>query len=226
MQTSKRDEAVDAISSPSNPAHWYAYASSAFLISLSLPLLLFPRLLLLLSTPRGAVGQPTNSSTDQNAISAIGPELTPLERYGSHTNAISMLAMSALILVLSGAIPVTTAPMPDTSSAGKSPFRIPTVVVTAVYFAANAFTAWSAAGVSQSKGKTIDPAELGIGTFGKVVGLAHAAFAFWGLGVWMFGNDLTRNRKKAGDQSAKDKSVSGFPFKNQYATEEKRKKST
>ncbi|CDS02107.1 uncharacterized protein SPSC_05927 [Sporisorium scitamineum] len=225
METSKREDPLDAISSPSNPAHWYAYASSAFLVSLSLPLLLFPRLLLLLSTPRGAVGQPSQSQSDQNAISAIGPDLTPLERYGSHTNAISMLAMAALILVLSGAIPVTTAPVPDSASAGKSPFRIPTVVVTALYFAANAFTAWTQSGPRVAADKA-DPANLGIGTFGKVVGLAHALFAFWGFGVFMFGNDLTRNRKKAGDSGAKDKSVSGFPFKNQYASEEKAKKSS
>ncbi|SNX84667.1 uncharacterized protein MEPE_03376 [Melanopsichium pennsylvanicum] len=234
MEANKREEAMDAISSPTNPAHWYAYASSAFLISLSLPLLLFPRLLLLLSTPRGAVGQSAHMH-DQSAVSAIGPQLTPLERYGSHTNAISMLAMAALILVLSGAIPVSTSPVPDSASSGKSPFRIPTVVVTALYFAANALTAWtqsgprqvvSASAASTVAGTNMDPANLGIGAFGKVVGFSHAAFAFWGLGVFMFGNDLTRNKKKAGDQGAKDKSVSSFPFKNQYANNEKAKKSS
>lgn len=215
METSKREDPVDTISSPSNPAHWYAYAASAFLISLSVPLLLFPRLLLLLSTPRGAVGQAAQSQTDQSAVSAIGPQLTPLEYYGSYTNAISMITISALILVLSGAIPVSTSPVPDSASSGKSPFAIPTVFVTAVYFAANAFTAWSQSGPRQAA-EQLDPANLGIGTFGKVVGSAHALFAFWGLGVFMFGNDLTRNKKKAGDSSAKDKSVSGFPFKSEY----------
>jgi len=210
----KRDEAIDTLSSPTNPAHWYAYASSLFLISLSLPLLLFPRLLLLLSTPRGAVGQPnTSNSNDQSAVSAIGPQLTPLERYGSHTNAISMLAMAALILILSGAIPVSTSPIPDSSSSGKSPFRIPTVVVTALFFAANAFTAWQQSAPRQAAKDTLDPASLGIGAFGKVVGFIHAAMAFWGFGVFMFGNDLTRNAKKSGNSGAKDKSVSNFPFK-------------
>lgn len=148
-------------------------------------------------------------------MSALGPELTPLERYGSHTNAISMLAMAALILVLSGAIPVSTSPVPDSASSGKSPFRIPTVVVTVFYFAANAFIAWSQSGPRQASNK-FDASNLGIGTFGKVVGFTHALFAFWGLGVFMFGNDLTRNKKKAGDSSAKDKSVSSFPFKSEY----------
>lgn len=226
MEARKRDDAIDALSSPSNPAHWYAYASSAFLVMLSVPLLLFPRLLLLLSTPRGAVGQPAQSQTDQSGVSAIGPHLTPLERYGSHTNAISMLAMAALILVLSGAVPVSTSPVPDAASAGKSPFRIPTVVVSTLYFAANAATAWSQSGPRHAGNDQLDPASLGIGSFGKVVGFAHALLAFWGFGVFLFGNDLTRNRKKAGDSSAKDKSVSGFPFKNQYASEEKAKKSS
>ncbi|SAM81683.1 uncharacterized protein UBRO_03210 [Ustilago bromivora] len=223
MEASKKDEAID-VSSPSNPAHWYAYASSAFLIFLSLPLLLFPRLLLLLSTPRGAFGQPAHTN-DQSSVSAIGPQLTPLERYASHTNAISMLAMTALILVLSGAIPISTSPVPDSASSGKSPFQVPTVVVTALYFAANAFTAWVQTGPRQAK-DAMDPASLGIGAFGKVVGFSHAAFAFWGFGVFMFGNDLTRNAKKAGNESAKDKSVSSFPFKNQYASQEKAKKSS
>ncbi|ETS61716.1 hypothetical protein PaG_04219 [Moesziomyces aphidis] len=223
MEKSKRDD-VDALSSPSNPAHYFAYAASAFLITLSLPLLLFPRMLLLLSTPRGAVGQAA-SDADRSAVSAIGPELTPLERYASHTNALGMLAIAALILVLSGAIPVSTSPVPDASSSGKSPFRIPTVVISTVYFGLNAYSAWTFSGPNKPTG-SIDPAALGIGTLGKVLGAAHAGFAFWGLAVFMFGNDLTRNSKKAGDASAKDKSVSNFPFKNQYAAEEKAKKSS
>lgn len=210
MEKSKRDD-VDALSSPSNPAHYFAYAASAFLITLSLPLLLFPRMLLLLSTPRGAVGQAA-SDADRSAVSAIGPELTPLERYASHTNALGMLAIAALILVLSGAIPVSTSPVPDASSSGKSPFRIPTVVISTVYFGLNAYSAWTFSGPNKPTGST-DPAALGIGTLGKVLGAAHAGFAFWGLAVFMFGNDLTRNSKKAGDASAKDKSVSNFPFK-------------
>ncbi len=210
MEKSKRED-VDALSSPSNPAHYFAYAASAFLIALSLPLLLFPRMLLLLSTPRGAVGQAA-SDADRSAVSAIGPQLTPLERYASHTNALGMLAIAALILVLSGAIPVTTSPVPDASSSGKSPFRIPTVVISTVYFGVNAYSAWSFSSPNKRTG-SMDPAALGIGTLGKVLGAAHAGFAFWGLAVFMFGNDLTRNSKKAGDASAKDKSVSNFPFK-------------
>ncbi len=123
-----------------------------------------------------------------------------------------MLAIAALILVLSGAIPVSTSPVPDASSSGRSPFRIPTVVISTVYFGLNAYSAWTFSGPNKPTGST-DPAALGIGTLGKVLGAAHAGFAFWGLAVFMFGNDLTRNSKKAGDASAKDKSVSNFPFK-------------
>ncbi|PWY96945.1 hypothetical protein BCV70DRAFT_93351 [Testicularia cyperi] len=242
MQTAKKtgQEAVDALSSPSNPAHWYAYASAAYLTLLSLPLVLFPRLLLILSTPRGAAGQAVHdgAKAGHDPVSAIGPELTPLERFGSYSNAISMLAVAAMVLILSGAIPVSTSPVPDSASAGKSPFRMPVVFITTLYFATNAFVAWNQAGGSTTSSSSasasvatpgspsFDPRSIGIGSFGKVLGFGHALFAFWGFGVFMFGNDLTRNKKKTGNSSARDKSVSSFPFKNQYAAEEKSKKSS
>lgn len=221
MEASKRkaNDVADALSSPTNPSHWFAYASAAYLFVLSLPLLLFPRLLLILSTPRGAAGQASQGKLNAGSdpVSAIGPELTPLERYSSYSNAITMLTLASMILVLSGAIPVTTSPTPDSSSSGKSPFRIPVVVITTVYFALSAFISWNQAGTKPSttglNAGQINPHELGIGSFGKVVGFGHALFAFWGLAVFMFGNDLTRNKKKGGDSSAKDKSVSSFPFK-------------
>ncbi|KAN0064603.1 hypothetical protein ACQY0O_002232 [Thecaphora frezii] len=236
METTKRQEDTDALSSPTNPAHWFAYAASTYLVVLSLPLLLFPRLLLVLSTPRGAVGQSATAAegASESAMSALGPDLTSLERYSSYTNAIGMLAIATLVLVLTGAVPVSSSPLPDLKCNGASPFRMPTIVVTTLFFAANAFAAWSQAGQSPSSAagaaaaaaKQVSPLQLGIGTYGKVIGASHALFAFWGFCVFMFGNDLTRNAKKGGDNSARDKSVSSWPFKNQYAAEEKQKKSS
>ncbi|EPQ29396.1 uncharacterized protein PFL1_03151 [Pseudozyma flocculosa PF-1] len=232
MSTTRRNEDVDALASPTNPAHWYAYAAAGYLVTLSMPLLLFPRLLLILSTPRGAAGQAAiGTDAAQDAIAAIGPDLTPLERYNSYTNAIGMIAMAVLVLILTGAVPVSSSPIPDARSNGASPFRMPTLVVTTLYFAANALTAWTQAGNTAAAGagaaaKQIDPSELGIGTYGKVIAMSHALFAFWGFAVFLFGQDVTRNAKKGGDTSAKDKSVSNWPFKNQYAAEEKSKKSS
>lgn len=91
----------DVISSPLNPAHYFAYASAAYLFSLSLPLLLFPRVLLLLSTPRGAAGQATNEAGNaaQNSVSALGPELTPIERFASYAWGMTMITLAVTAIV-------------------------------------------------------------------------------------------------------------------------------
>lgn len=100
-----RSAPVDTLASAYNPSHYYAYASAAYLTLLSIPLLSFPRVLLLLSTPRGAAGQaqagqPTDGGAAQSqGVSALGPELTPIERFASYAWGSAMLSLSALALV-------------------------------------------------------------------------------------------------------------------------------
>ena len=140
-------KAADPLASPTNPAHWFAWSVSGYLTLLSLPLLLFPRLLLILSTPRGAAGQAeTPGPGAGDAVGAIGPDLTPLERYCSYSNAVAMLAIAAFLLILTGAVPVSTSPIPEASANGKSPFRMPAVVVATLYLATSALTSWVQAG--------------------------------------------------------------------------------
>jgi hypothetical protein len=181
-------EAIDAMSSPSHPAHWFAYASAGYLTLLSVPLLLFPRVLLLVSA----------------ASRRVPAELTPFERYGACANALSMVALAALVLVLAGAVPVSTSPTPQPAAAGTSPFRTPAVAVATLYFAANALVVWSHASP--------------IGHAASLLAIIHAALALWGFAVLLFADDATANRKKAGNPAAKDSSVSNFPFKSKSSS--------
>lgn len=89
-----------ALSSPFNPAHYFAYASSAYLFLQSVPLLAFPRILLLLSTPRGAVGQATGDGQDgASAVSKLGPTLTPIEQFTSFAWGLAMITLALISIV-------------------------------------------------------------------------------------------------------------------------------
>lgn len=213
---------VEKIASQWNPPHLYAAASATYLTLLSIPLLAFPRVLLLLSTPRGAAGQAQSAqAADGGAaagqgVSALGPELTPIERFASYAWGSAMLALSALALVQTGAIPLTSAPLADPASSGaRSPYRFPTILILTIYFTVLAVLGWNSAGTADSAVEANSPSELGIGVFGKLIALPHAALAFAGFGVLMFGSDVTRNQKKSGDAGAKDKASSSFPFKSE-----------
>ena len=131
----------DSLSSVYNPAHYFAYASSIYLTLLSMPLLLFPRVLLLLSTPRGAAGQapaaqaPAAQDPSQAAgagagapasqgVSALGPELTPIERFASYGWAMAMISLSLMVLTQTGSIPLTSKPIADVSTRSADPMEM------------------------------------------------------------------------------------------------------
>lgn len=103
MQSSKVNPET-ALASKYNPSHYFAYASASYLFLLSLPLLLFPRILLLISTPRGAAGQ-AGDTPDQGAsagagVSALGPELTPIERQLAYAWGLAQITLGLISLVL------------------------------------------------------------------------------------------------------------------------------
>lgn len=121
------------LASPLNPSHYFAYAASGYLFLLSFPLLAFPRVLLLLSTPRGAAGQavapppggaaaaPGAGGPDaaQNVgVSALGPELTPIERFASYAWGMSMISLALMTVVQ-----VSTHSVGDVGMWGFSPLR-------------------------------------------------------------------------------------------------------
>ena len=101
-----------------------------------MPLLLFPRVLLLLSTPRGAAGQaPAAQDPSQAAgagagapasqgVSALGPELTPIERFASYGWAMAMISLSLMVLTQTGSIPLTSKPIADVSTRSADPMEM------------------------------------------------------------------------------------------------------
>lgn len=99
MQSTKV-EAGEAIASRYNRAHYYAYASAGYMVLLSIPLLAFPRILLLLSAPRGAVGQATGDGEDgASIVSKLGPSLTPIEQFTSFAWGFSMIILAFITIV-------------------------------------------------------------------------------------------------------------------------------
>ncbi|CAO1624701.1 unnamed protein product [Parajaminaea phylloscopi] len=225
METSKVN-ADQALGSKYNPAHYYAYASAGYMTLLSIPLLAFPRILLLLSTPRGAVGQATGDGEQAaSAVSMLGPTLTPIEQFTSFSWGISMITLALITIVQTGAIPLTSHPLPDAQASGRSsPYRQPTVLLLTIYYLVIAAVAWTSQGTAASVVEANVPTEVGIGAFGKLLAFPHALLGAWGFWVLLFGaRDATVNRKKGGDPNAKDAATSNFPFKNQYADEQKSK---
>lgn len=76
-----------------------SYASAGYLILQSIPLLFFPRILLLLSTPRGAVGQAGGEDADASATSRLGPTLTPIEQFTSFSWGLSMITLALTTII-------------------------------------------------------------------------------------------------------------------------------
>lgn len=119
---------------------------------------------------------------------------------------------------------MTSHPLPDSASSGRqSPYRFPSTLILTLYFIAIAALSYTSVGKAPSAVESSNPSELGIGTFGKLLALPHALLAAWGCWVLMFGADIAANRKKGGDPNAKDRAASSYPFKNQYAQNEKSK---
>lgn len=113
---------------------------------------------------------------------------------------------------------MTSKPLADGASSGaSSPYRYPTILILTIYFSVLATLGWTSAGTAPSAVEANSPSEIGIGVFGKLIALPHALLAFAGFGVLMFGSDITRNKKKSGDASAKDKATSSFPFKSEWS---------
>lgn len=119
---------------------------------------------------------------------------------------------------------MTSHPLPDQAASGQqSPYRQPSVLLLTLYYLAIAAQSYLSVGKAPSAAEAATPSELGTGNFGLLLALPHAGLAAWGLFVLMFGGDMAKNKKKAGDASAKDKATSNFPFKNTYAENEKSK---
>lgn len=121
------------------------------------------------------------------------------------------------LLPQTGAIPLTSAPIAPRADAGAPATRFPSVLILVLYFLSMTLVSYASAGSASTAVEAQSAGELGLGTFAYFIAVPSALLAFWGTGALMFGDDLTRNRKKAGDSGAKDAATSSFPFKSEYS---------
>lgn len=137
--------------------------------------------------------------------------ITDLETYLCRSFGLALLVLSLLTLILTGALPLTTAgtrsETPD-PSAPKDPNAFPVLVITTSYHALTAFYLYTQLTYSWN--------------FAFTCGIIGST-ALFGLGVWvaMFGEGKGRVSKTTGA----DKRTSGYPFKNEESAKEKKKES-
>ncbi|SMR45034.1 unnamed protein product [Zymoseptoria tritici ST99CH_3D1] len=177
--------------------HAYAFGTSGYLALQSIPLLLSPRAILSLiaSEPR---------------------QITDAETYLSRSLGLVLLTLAAVVILLSGSVPLGPQLSANISAAQeetddgtiRDPYAYPTLVVTTIYHALSAFYLYT-------------QVNYGL-TFAFGSGLVISSLlACLGLWVALFGTDKGRISKRTGA----DKRTSGFPFVNSESAREKKKES-
>lgn len=172
----------------------YTISTASYLAAQSLPLLLTPKLIvtMVVSEPR---------------------RITDLETYLCRSMGLTLLALSAILLPLTGLIPVTKTvtwaddPGWEVEARSKNPYAYPSLVVTTIYHALTAFHLYT---------------QLTYGwNFAFTVGWVGSTALFC-LGLWviLFGSDKARLSRSTGA----DKRTSNFPFRNEESASSVRKK--
>lgn len=169
----------------------YAYGTSGWLAAEAFPLLLTPKLIVSM-----AASEPRR--------------ITDLETYLCRSFGLALLVLSLLCLILTGALPLTTAgtrsDLPD--SQPKDPNAYPVLIITTLYHALTAFYLYTQLTYSWN--------------FAFTCGIIGSAGLFC-VGVWvaMFGDSQSRVSKTTGA----DKRTSSYPFRNEESAKEKKKES-
>lgn len=120
-------------------------------------------------------------------------QLNILERSLATVAGLSCLTLAALVLVHSGAIPLTASLSAHDNTPSEAG-RKPTLAISAAFFGALAYLSWFEVNM-------------------KLVAVVSGFLALWGGGSVFFAHESRVN--KAG------KSTSGFPFKNEHAEKAK-----
>ncbi|KAK6339770.1 hypothetical protein TWF718_009164 [Orbilia javanica] len=170
----------------------YNYATAGWMALQSVPLLLFPRMIVTMLSPE------VRESTLPNHIA--------LEIYFSRSLGFAVITLGLITVLLTGSIPLQTT-FSDTSSNLEdptAPYALPTLVITTTYHALVSFycyTMWN-----------------DIGNFGFGISCIIGSLLA-GSGIWcvLFATSDGRISRKTGA----DKRTSGFPFKNVEADKRK-----
>ncbi|KAI7083950.1 hypothetical protein KC356_g7150 [Hortaea werneckii] len=172
----------------------YAFGTAGYCSVQALPLLLTPKLIV-------------------SMLAKDARPITDLEAYLSRSLALALLAFALLVILLTGAIPLTGGieeNVKGTNGDGlsKDPYAYPALLVTTGYHALTAFYLYT-----QVTGRW---------TFGLGAGLIFSSILFC-LGVWVtvFGSEKGRISKTTGA----DKRTSNFPFGNTESAKSKKKES-
>ncbi|EFP74831.1 hypothetical protein PGT21_022969 [Puccinia graminis f. sp. tritici] len=154
---------------------WFSYLSSLYLILLSLPLMVVPRFLVMLLGPW--LVNKDDSSVDTGIIGAYRP-LNELETYLARLVGLSFLTLASLIVLQTGAIPVSSSMAQGTDAASSAaPYRQPTIFFSTLFFSLFGLSSWN----------------IGL----KVVGAPGLALGAGGLWILLFAGDPLAHGKKS-----------------------------
>ncbi|EGG05976.1 uncharacterized protein MELLADRAFT_107022 [Melampsora larici-populina 98AG31] len=165
------DSVIEDYSSSGIPdkksAHIFAGIGALYLILLSIPLIAFPRFLVLLLGPTLLV---TEGVEDESSKGSGQPQvlrtLNGLELYLGRLVGLSFITLAIILILQTGAIPLTTSLAHDHSKEESAPYRQPTVFFVTVFFGLLGFSSWN----------------VGL----TVIGLSGSALAAWGTFVFLF----------------------------------------
>ncbi|KAK4231703.1 hypothetical protein QBC38DRAFT_465343 [Podospora fimiseda] len=167
----------------------YSLTTLAWLSAQAIPLIIWPSFI------------STLISTDSSHYHPA--RLHDIEKYFARSLGLSQLTLGLILLILSGALPLS-----DSSTTEEiSPYATATILITTIYHSSAAF--YSYARYTQS-----DHLAYQLGCFGS------STLAAFGLYVLLFAGDTKRVSKRTGA----DKNTSGWPFKNSEAEKKKGKK--
>ncbi|KAI5474552.1 hypothetical protein MNV49_003050 [Pseudohyphozyma bogoriensis] len=168
----------------------YSFAAAAWLTTLAIPLLFFPRVLSLIF---GALLTESGDPDGEGKAEVIR-QLNVLERSLAGLTGMAVLSLAAILIVQTGAVPLTTH-ITSNNSSPDALYRIPTIVITTGFFSALAWYSY----------------DLG---FWLVAGISGALVG-WGFWAVIFGTESRVNKHM------NSKAASSFPFKNEHAEEKK-----
>jgi len=151
-------------------AEVWAYSAAGWLLCLSMPLLVFPRLLILLSSP------PSGPTPEHHPLT-----LTPLENFLSMHFGILLIALAVcLVMSIPHASPV--APRP-----GGEPARHPLLAPLSGAFGVTSFASYHSSITS-------------IGAFPMIVCVGAGLMSLWGFWVMFFAGDGVYSKKTGADK--------------------------
>ncbi|KAH8924516.1 hypothetical protein BT69DRAFT_1241026 [Atractiella rhizophila] len=181
-----------------NSANLFTFSLSAWLAILSLPMLLFPRFLALALGGSNLLTSEINVGGDKEGKEAgktasFIRELNDLEKFFAALTGFAFLSLSLLLVLQTGAVPVTSSMSRPSDSEHAKHLRTPTVTVLTLFLGAISWLSWRE--------------DM------KVFGGINGAFAFWAFWVVLFSNEKRKRRVEGG----KDDKLSSFPFKNKVA---------